>query len=312
MLLHAAPMFHLADLAAWNFGMLTGSTHVIVPSFTPAAVAEVIARYGITDVLLVPTMIQLLVDSPEAADADLSSVRRIMYGASPISAAVLKRARARLTNAAFSQGYGMSELAGLATILTDDDHRDPSLAGSCGRAAAHCEVRIVDPSGNELPRGEVGEIVAWGDHVMDGYWGEPDETAAALRGGWMHTGDGGYMDSRGYVFIVDRLKDMIITGGENVFSIEVENALASHPAVAQAAVVGVPDEQWGERVHAVIVTRPGSTVTLEALQDHCRQHIAGYKVPRSGTFADALPVSGAGKILKSQLRAQFQGGSGGR
>jgi len=309
MLLHAAPMFHVADLTMWTIGMLTGSTHVIVPSFSPAAVTEAITTHGITDTLLVPTMIQLLADSPEAAGADLSSVRHILYGASPISEAVLTRARARLPNTEFTQAFGMTELGGVGTLLTSDDHRDPALVRSCGRAAAHCEVRIVDPAGDEVPRGVVGEIILRGDNVTAGYWNKPAETAATLRDGWLHSGDGGYMDSRGYVFVVDRLKDMIITGGENVFSIEVENALASHQAVTQAAVVGVPDEQWGERVHAFIVTKPSARVTFEELRDHCRQHIAGYKLPRSGTFVDALPISGAGKVLKRELRSQFWEGA---
>jgi acyl-CoA synthetase (AMP-forming)/AMP-acid ligase II len=156
-------------------------------------------------------------------------------------------------------------------------------------------------------RGVVGEIVVRGDHMMRGYWNKPEETEAALRGGWMHTGDGGYMNEHGYVFIVDRIKDMIITGGENVYSTEVENALAKHPAVAQVAVIGVPDENWGERVHAVVVLTPGATATPEELRDFCRDHIANYKLPRSITFVDALPISGAGKVLKRELRKQYGG-----
>jgi acyl-CoA synthetase (AMP-forming)/AMP-acid ligase II len=302
MLLHAAPMFHLADIAAWNIGNLTGSTHVIVPSFTPVGVIEAIVRHRVTDALLVPTMIQMLVDAPEALGADLSSVRRVMYGASPISDTVLAKARSTLPNAMFSQAYGMTELAPVATLLSAEDHLDATLAGSCGRPAVHAEVRITDPDDQELPRGEVGQILVRGEHVMSGYWNKPRETEAALRDGWMHTGDAGYMDERGYVFVVDRIKDMIITGGENVYSVEVENAVAKHPAVAQVAVVGMPDEQWGERVHAVVVCHAGTTVTLDGLQQTCRELIANYKLPRSLDVVDALPVSGAGKILKRELR----------
>lgn len=168
----------------------------------------------------------------------------------------------------------------------------------------HSEVRIVGPDDVELPRGEVGEIVARGDHLMTGYWNKEAETADALRGGWMHTGDAGYMNDDGYVFVADRIKDMVITGGENVYSVEVENALAKHPAVAQVAVIGVPDEEWGERVHAVVVLAAGAAVTGDELRGFAREYIANYKLPRSVAFVEALPVSGAGKILKRDLRQQ--------
>lgn len=305
-LLHAAPMFHLADIAALNMGNLTGSTHVIVPSFTPAGVIAAIEQHRVTDALLVPTMIQMLVDAPEAAHADLSSMRRVLYGASPISETVLTKARGTISNASFIQSYGMTELAPVATLLTAADHEDPTLARSAGRPAAHAEMRIVDSDDNEVARGSVGEIVVRGDHVMAGYWNKPRETQTALRGGWMHTGDAGYMDARGYVFVVDRIKDMIITGGENVYSVEVENAVAKHPAVAQVAVVGVPDDRWGERVHAVVVPHEGHAVTLEEIQDFCRDQIASYKLPRSLDLAVALPTSAAGKILKREIRKQHE------
>ncbi|HZX85208.1 MAG TPA: AMP-binding protein, partial [Reyranella sp.] len=176
---------------------------------------------------------------------------------------------------------------------------------SGGRAAIGCEVRIVDSLGQEVPRGAVGEVAVRGPGVMLGYWNKPAETAAALRDGWMFTGDGGRMDEDGYVFIVDRIKDMIVTGGENVYSVEVESAVATHPAVASCAVIGVPDEQWGELVHAFIVKKPGSSLTAQELIDHCKTRIAGYKCPRQVSFIDAMPLSGAGKILKTQLRAPF-------
>ncbi len=308
-LLHTAPMFHLADIAAWNIGNLTGATHVMVPSFTPAATLDAIATHRVTDALLVPTMIQLLVDSPDAAEADLSSLRCVMYGASPISDTVMAKARTVFANARFTQAYGMTELAPVATLLTAQDHDDPALAGSCGRAAVHAEIRIVDEDDAEVERGVVGEIVARGDNVMSGYWNMTEETARSLRGGWMHTGDAGYMDERGYVFVVDRLKDMIVTGGENVYSVEVENAVAKHPAVAQVAVIGVPDPDWGERVHAVVVFAPGRTAAEAEIREFCRDHIANYKLPRSVEFVDALPVSGAGKILKRELRTAHWDGA---
>lgn len=302
-LLHAAPMFHLADIAAWNIGMLTGSTHVMVPSFTPAGVVAAIQEHGVTDALLVPTMIQMLVDGPDVKDADLSSLRKVLYGASVISDAVLERARKVFPAADFTQAYGMTELAPIATLLSSSDHADDTLRRSCGRAAAHVEVRVVDPEDREVARRTVGEIVVRGDNVMMGYWNQPEESATVLRGGWMHTGDGGYMDEDGYLFIADRIKDMIITGGENVYSAEVENALAKHDAVAACAVIGVPDQDWGERVHAVVVLRADAVVTPDELRDFCRGHLANYKVPRSVAYVEALPVSGAGKILKRELRA---------
>ncbi|GAA1457036.1 long-chain-fatty-acid--CoA ligase [Williamsia maris] len=301
-LMHAAPMFHLADIAAWNMGNLTGSVHMMVPSFTPTGVIEAIEKHGVTDALLVPTMIQMLIDAPEAATADLSSMRHVMYGASPISETVLTKARSVIANARFTQAYGMTELAPVATLLTADDHDDPALTRSCGRPASHSELRVVDLDDNDLPHGEVGEIVVRGDHVMTGYWNRPAETDAALRNGWMHTGDAGYLDERGYVFVVDRIKDMIITGGENVYSIEVENAIAKHPAVAQVAVVGIPDDRWGERIHAAVVLAAGATVDVDELGEFCRTLIANYKIPRSVEVLDQLPMSGAGKILKREIR----------
>jgi acyl-CoA synthetase (AMP-forming)/AMP-acid ligase II len=180
------------------------------------------------------------------------------------------------------------------------------LRRSAGRAAPYARVKIVDENDGEVPRGTVGEIVAAGEHVMLGYWKQPEATAEAVRAGWMHTGDGGYMDERGYVYVVDRIKDMIISGGENVYSIEVENVVARHPAIAQVAVIGVPDEIWGERVHAVVTLAPGSALDLDELRDFCKQDIAGYKAPRSLEIVEQLPLSGAGKILKRTLRAQHQ------
>ncbi|MDT5065463.1 MAG: hypothetical protein QOK02_1618 [Mycobacterium sp.] len=309
-LLHTAPLFHLAGIAAWAAGCLVGSTHVIVPMFSPVEVMEAIVDHQVTDALLVPTMIQMLVDDPAIANSDMSSLEHLIYGASPISEAVLERARKVFPAAGFTQAYGMTELSPCATLLTPADHEDPALLRSAGRAAPHVEVRIVDANDNEVPHGEVGEIVVRGDNVMLGYWNRPQDTAAAVKDGWMHTGDGGRMDDKGYVFIVDRIKDMIITGGENVYSAEVENALAAHPAVAACAVIGVPDADWGERVHAVVVLLPGQQATADEIRTHCKALIAGYKAPRSVDFVAALPMSGAGKILKRDLRKQYWDDSG--
>ncbi len=303
--LHAAPMFHLADGAAWTARNALGGSHVIIPAFTPTATAAAIEQHRVTDVLLVPTMIQMLVDDPATADADLSSLQHLIYGASPISEAVLERAARRLPTAAFTQAYGMTELSPVATLLSSADHGVPRLRRSAGRAAPHAELRILDEDDREVPIGVAGEIVCRGGHVMLGYWNRPEETAAALRGGWMHTGDGGYLDEQGYLFVVDRIKDMIVSGGENVYSVEVENALASHPSVVACAVIGVPDPQWGERVHAVVVPAPGTAPTVDELREHVRALIAAYKAPGSVELVDALPLSGAGKVLKRELRARY-------
>lgn len=307
--LHAAPMFHLADLAGWTAQLMVGGTHVMVPAFEPVAVMKAIQDHQVTDALLVPVMIQMLVDHPEITNYDLSSLERVLFGASPMAEAVLQRAMKALPQASFTQAFGMTELAPIATMLGPEDHRQGTRLRSAGRAAPHTEVRIIDTDDNEVPRGVVGEIAVRGGNVMQGYWNQPEQTAEALRGGWMHTGDGAYMDDDGYVFIVDRLKDMIISGGENVYSAEVENAVASHPAVAACAVIGVPDDEWGERVHAVVVLRAGESTTPEELREHTKALIAGYKAPRSADFVEALPVSGAGKVLKRELRTRYWGDS---
>ena len=302
--LHAAPMFHAADQAGGFGGTLVGVTHVIVPGFDPKVVLDAISEHGVTDTLLVPTMIQILVDHPDLSQYDLVSWRNLAYGGSAISEAVLERTRKNLPNVRLMQAYGMTELSPVTTLLRFDDHTGARIR-SAGRAAPHSEVRILDFDDNEVPRGTVGEICSYGGHVMLGYWNKPAETAAAISNGWMHSGDGGYMDEDGFVYVVDRLKDMIVTGGENVYSAEVEQAVAKHPAVAACAVIGIPDPEWGESVHAVVVLAPDATVTPEELREHCKEQIAGYKTPRSAEFVDALPVNGAGKVLKRDLRAPY-------
>jgi acyl-CoA synthetase (AMP-forming)/AMP-acid ligase II len=303
--MYTAPLFHLAALWHWCASSLTDSTHVVIPAFEPVAVMQAVEKHRINTMLLVPTMIQMLVDHPEVGNYDLTCLEQLYYGAAPTSEALLERSRRILPGTRFVQGYGMTETAAIVSLLDDDDHNDPTRRRSAGRAAPHASVKIVDADGNEVPRGTVGEITIAGGHVMLGYWNKPEETAAALRDGWMYTGDGGYMDERGYIFIADRIKDMIISGGENVYSTEVEGAVASHPAIAQVAVIGVPDADWGERVHAVISLVPGAELTIEELRDHCRSQIAGYKCPRSLDVVTEFPISGAGKILKRELRARY-------
>jgi long-chain acyl-CoA synthetase len=308
--LHAAPMFHLANGAAMYSVLLSGGSNVIVQGFTPDGVAGAMQKERVTDVLLVPTMIQMFVDHPSLAAYDLSALKNIAYGASPISEAVLNRAMKALPHVQFIQAYGMTELSPIATILHWKEHigdgRAKGRQRAAGRATLGCEVKIVDGDDNTVANGTVGEIAVRGDNVMMGYWERPEETARAVVDGWMHTGDGGYMDEDGFVYVVDRVKDMIISGGENVYSAEVENALAQHPAVAQCAVIGIPSERWGEQVHAVVVTRNGTGATPEELIEFCKTLIAGYKCPRSvDVTATPLPLSGAGKILKRELRKPF-------
>ncbi|MEF9947504.1 MAG: long-chain fatty acid--CoA ligase [Comamonas sp.] len=307
--LHAAPMFHLADGAFMNGLFAAGCCHVMLPRFDPIGVLQSIAAHGVTDMLLVPTMIQMLVDHPDIHQYDLSSLQQMLYGASPISEGLLDRAMKAIPHAGFIQAYGMTELSPVATILKPEMHREKGRAKgwhrSAGRATVCTEVRIVDPQGHEVPRGTVGEIIVRGPNIMLGYWNRPEETARALRGGWLYTGDAAYMDEQGYLFIVDRLKDMIVTGGENVYSIEVESVIATHPAVAACAVIGTPHEQWGEQVHVFIVRKPGQALEAEELIDFCKVRIASYKCPREVSFVEAMPLSGAGKILKTTLRAPF-------
>ena len=304
--LHIAPMFHLADMMQTTALLLSGGTHVMVPAFRPDLVLQAIERYGVTDTLVVPAMLQALVDHPDVRTRDLSSVRNVMYGASPASEALLERAMKALPRASFYQGYGMTEIAAVGCVLPAEQHLPEARAKgrlrAAGRAARHVLVRVVDENDQQVPCGEIGEIAIRGPGLMQGYLNQPEATAAALKNGWMHTGDLGRMDEEGFVYIVDRSKDMIISGGENVYSAEVENAIASHAAVAACAVIGIPCEQLGERVHAVVVLKPGTALTQDELYAHCKSLIAGYKCPRSLELTGALPISGAGKVLKTELR----------
>jgi len=307
--LHAAPMFHLADHVFVNTLSLAGATHVMTPMFHPKAVAAVIEKERVTGALLVPTMIQMLIDAPTTREHDLSSLAFLLYGGSPIAEAVVDRTLSIMPDVRMMQAYGMTELGPVASMLKSEYHAGPGRAlgkmRSGGQPCSICEVRIVDEHGRELPRGSVGEIAVRGPGMMLGYWKKPEETAKAIKDGWMHTGDAGYMDEDGFIFIADRLKDMIVTGGENVYSGEVENVVARHASVLQCAVIAIPDDRWGEIVHACVVCRPGTTVTLEEMQVHCKTLIANYKIPRSLELLDSLPISGAGKILKNKLREQY-------
>lgn len=307
--LHVAPMFHLAEFGVMHAAILQGASHSFQGAFEPEAVLERIEQDGVTDILLVPSMIQMLLESPEFNRYDLTSLRQIYYGTAPMSGGLLENLKQALPEVALSQGYGMTELGPMISVLAPEWHTAAGVQSgksrSAGRPTYISDVRIVDADDNELPRGSVGEIVVRGPQVMMGYWKRPEETAKALRNGGMHTGDGGYMDEDGFIYIVDRLKDMIISGGENVYCGEVERALCAHPAVTQAAVIGIPHDKWGESVHAVVLLTPGQNATEGGLIAHCRELIAGYKCPRSMEFVDAFPLSGLGKVQKNILREPY-------
>lgn len=303
--LHTPPMFHLADLAN-VFGLtMLGATHVVLPGFEANAVIDAIERDRVTALVLVPTMIGMLCETLRTRPADLSGVRRLTYGASPISPSLLERAMAALPNTRFCQGFGQTEHSPALTMLDHADHLEGRLE-SCGRPLPGVDMRIVDTALNEVSIGQVGEVLVRGPSVMLGYWNQPELTANTIVDGWLRTGDAGRLDDDGYLYLVDRVKDMIVTGGENVYSAEVENALLQHPDVLQCAVIGIPDDRWGERVHAVLQIREASQLTEAELIAHCEPLIANYKRPKSMDLRrEPLPLSGVGKILKSELRAPF-------
>ena len=310
-MLVVAPLFHLAAIAVATVAMQAGAAVVIAPAFDPDGTLDLIAREKVTDALLVPTMIQMMLNAPGFDARKLSNVRSIIYGASAIAEATLDGIMMAAPHVDFFQAYGMTEVSCTATILEPEFHRgvhrEAGRHRGAGRPMPGVEMRIVDSKGRGVPDGGVGEVLVRGPGVMLGYWGQPELTAAAVRDGWMHTGDGGRFDDAGVLHIVDRMKDMIVSGGENVYSTEVEGAISLHPDVAQCAVIGVPDERWGERVHAVIVPR-SAALTAEAVISHCRSLIANYKCPRSIEFKPTLPLSAVGKILKTELRAPYWSG----
>lgn len=305
--LHAAPMFHLADGAAVFSHTSRAATQTFIPRFDPKMVLETIARDRVSLILLVPTMINFLLQQPDLASYDLSSLRHMTYGASPIAPDLLRRAM-EVLNCEFAQGYGLTEASPLLTVLTPEDHvvtdeKSERRLASCGKPVQGVDVRVVKEDGSEVQPGEVGEIIARGPNIMLGYWKRPGDTEDTLRDGWLHTGDLATVDEDGYIYLVDRKKDMIVTGGENVYSTEVEAVLYAHPSVKEAAVIPVPDPDWGEAVHACVALRDGKQLTAEELIEFCQEHLAGYKAPRSIEFIEGeLPKGGTGKILKKQLR----------
>jgi long-chain acyl-CoA synthetase len=308
--LHSAPMFHLADCGAIPALTLCGTTHCFLPSFDPEATLRAIERYRITNLVLVPTMINMVVNHPRFGDYDLSTLKRIMYGASPMPLPLLKQSVEKFA-CEFAQGYGMTEVSPLLTVLSPCDHcfenteRQFAPVKSAGKPVTGVEVRVVDLNDNDVPVGEVGEVIARGPNVMKGYWNRPEVNAEVLRGGWMHTGDLGALDADGFLYILDRKKDMIKTGSENVYSPEVESILCAHPAILEAAVIGLPHETWGETIRAVAVTRSDCTLTEDDLIAWCRARLTHFKCPTSVVFTDSLPKGGTGKVQKNVLRERF-------
>ncbi|MEW1914533.1 class I adenylate-forming enzyme family protein [Kitasatospora sp. NPDC085895] len=304
--LHAAPMFHVADCASLFAITLVGGSHAFLPAFSAGGFGSRLEATRSTATLLVPTMVHLLLDNAAVQAADLSSWRLLFYGGAPMSPATLSQAMQQLP-CSFAQGYGMTELS-LATVLGTDDHnpqcgrdnRDMSRLRSAGRPAPGVKVRVSDCASDG-----VGEVQVSGPNTFAGYWRDLNTTVATFTAdGWVRTGDLGFLDADGYLHLVDRSKDMIITGGENVYSTEVEYALALHQSVAEVAVIGLPDPRWGERVHAVVVPHAASNATITAaeLDRFARDHLATYKTPRSYEFVDRLPKTGPGKINKKELR----------
>ena len=301
-----APLFHVAGLGRLVGQLIVGGSCVTMAQFRPAAVIEAIEAHRIGDIIVVPSMLQSLLDDPSFTPERVRSLARIAFGAAPMPPDLLDRALAAWPQAEFFQAYGLTETAGAVCINLPANHRPEARAlgrlNSVGRAGLGAEILVVDDSGRELPRGEVGEIRVRGPMVMQGYWRNPEATAAAFHDGWFRTGDAGRMLPDGHLFIVDRLKDMIISGGENVYCAEVEAALSSHPQVRHAAVIGVPDARWGEAVHAVVVMTDDAGATADELRAWCRERLAGYKCPRGISFLRELPLSAAGKVLKNVLR----------
>jgi len=308
--LTAMPMFHIGGIG-WAFcGLWHGATTVLVSEFVPGRILELLESLRVTNTIFVPTMLQMLTSVPGAADRDYSQLRSIAYGASPITTPVLKDALRTFECELFGS-YGLTETTGTVVRLEPQDH-DPDgprehLLRSAGKPYPWVDLRIAEPeTGAELPAGDWGEVWLRAPNVMAGYWGRPEETAAALTpDGWLRTGDGGFIDADGYLFLTDRIKDMIVSGGENVYPIEVEEVLAQHPEVADVAVVGTPDQRWGETVTALIVAKAGATASAHDLVVFARERLAGYKLPRVVEFVDELPRTPSGKVLKRELRDRY-------
>jgi len=296
----AMPLYHIGG-CGWALGVLTqGSTAIVLREVVPQELLQVLVEQRVNSAFLVPAVLLFLSQVPGVEQLDFSALRNIHYGASPISRDLLLRS-IDVFKCRFTQLYGLTETTGAFTALRHEDHVGERLL-SCGRPMFGADVRVVDPLDQDVPVGEIGEVVYRGAGLMSGYWGRPDDTAAANRGGWFHTGDAGSLDADGFLYIRDRIKDMIVSGGENIYPAELESILMGHPDVADVAVIGVPDERWGETVRAIVVRRHGAELTGDALIDWSRDRLAGFKRPRSVEFTDMIPRNPSGKILKRELR----------
>lgn len=306
-MLTVMPLFHAMGVGLSLQAIYNGAAVAVYSMPDPGTLMKLIERDRPTLLPIVPTVIQMLLDHPDAASADYSSVRLVVYAGSSISPFLLARA-VREMKCDFLQFYGGTETGAGVTFLRPSDHKrdDETRLKSCGSPLPLITIKIVDADGNEVPMGEVGEFLIRSPSLTTGYFRQPDTTAAAFVDGWYHSGDAGYRDDEGYLYMVDRVKDMIVSGGENVYSTEVENALVQLAGVRLSAVVGAPDEKWGERVVAFIVADPAAGLTTESVIEHCRGLIAGYKVPRQVEFVDSLPMTASGKVMKRQLAEQFQ------
>jgi long-chain acyl-CoA synthetase len=310
--LHVAPMFHSADLLGTAFTLI-GAAHVFLPQFSGQAFLETVQRHRVTIAMMAPTMVIMTLQEKAFDDFDLSSFRLLFYGSSPMAVEWIRRAMERFTGAEIQQGYGLTETSPILTTLDMEEHRAALATGeleilkAAGRPVTGIDLRIVDDDGVEVPTGEPGEVVVRGPNVTKGYLNRPEENARAFRGGWFHTGDVGRVDDKGYMYLLDRKKDMVITGGENVYTSEVEAVLYQHEKVHECAVVGVADEKYGEALFAVIVPAPGATLDEDEVLAHCRGRIGGYKIPRRMAFVAEMPKSAMGKILKTELRRIYGG-----
>jgi acyl-CoA synthetase (AMP-forming)/AMP-acid ligase II len=315
--LYTVPLFHVNSWGAPHTISLTGGRHVMIRKFDPVSVFELVQKEGVTRLHMVPAMVIALINHPDFGKYDLSSVKEIMMGGAPTNTSLIRQVEAKLPGCVAMGGYGLTETSPVITMAHIKNH----LAGdgeevnlrrkaTAGHTLAGTEICVVDAHGHDIQpdQTEVGEIVVRGDVVMEGYWKQPDATASAIRDGWFHTGDLATIDEEGYILIVDRAKDMILSGGENIASAEIERVLYSHPAVLECAVIPIPDEKWGEVAKAIVTLRPAEKATEEEILGHCRKHLGGFKVPKSVEFMEALPKGGTGKILKKVLREKFWAG----
>jgi len=301
-----APTFHIGGAGSGIGGLYASAKNVVLKEFETTEALKAINDHRITKIFMVPAMMKMILDNPLSRETDYSSIKYISYGASPIPLELLKEAM-EVFQCGFIQLYGMTETSGSVTYLPPEDHdvNGNERMKSAGKALPHCEISIVDENGHEMPTGEVGEIIVRSTTNMLGYWNLPEETSKTLKDGWLHTGDAGYMDSDGYVYVHDRVKDMILSGGENIYPAEVENAIFGHDKVADVAVIGVPDEKWGESVKALVVLKDNEEASEEDIITFARERIAGFKTPKTVDFIKELPRNPAGKVLKKDLRKPY-------